>query len=456
MKRISVIIASCNLLTSMQSCIYTLHQVLPQGEYELIVVDNASQDGSVEWLRSQPDIQVITNLKNIGMAAAWNQGIAVAQGKYLLFMHNDVILTLGAYERMEEILLLDPSVGAVGPVFNRCRYRYQNVPDITYRDFEGLQHFARSFEERGLEILPLMSLENVCLLMRRETVQKVGLFDERFQASGYEDVDYSMRLLQQGYYLLCVPVFVHHDPGSYEQNQLDHNERAVVNQKLFHRKWGFGAEYSTIIRRELLQYMDLKRSELAVLDIGCSCGGNLLAIKLQNDTAQLYGIELNEQAAAIAQHFAEITATDVEHFANPDWQGKFDYIIMADILEHLRDPWAALTHVVQLLKPGGRLLVSIPNVMHISNVKKLLNGYWQYEDAGILDRTHLRFFTKKTIEAMLVESGLKIERMEARQVSLTKDQQACLEELTSLPQTKVSREDLLAFQWMVLAERQSE
>ena len=455
MKKISVIMATCNMLAATQCCIASLQRFLPQGQYEILVVDNASTDGSLEWLRDQPDLIVIANTENRGMAAAWNQGVAAAQGEQLLFLHNDVILTPDAYQRMEEILLLDPSVGAVGPVFNRSRYTYQFLSNVTYRNFEELLPFARSVEERELEILPLLSLENICLLLRRETVAEIGPFDEQFQITGFEDTDYSMRLLQHGYYLLNVPVFVHHEPGSFAFNHLNHAKLGDANRKLFRQKWGFGPEYSTTIRRDLLRYMDLQKPDLAVLDIGCSCGGNLMAIKLQNADAQLYGIELSEQAAAIARHFAEIKTTDVERFSDPDWQGKFDYIIMGDILEHLRDPWTALLHVVRMLKPGGRLLASIPNVMHISNVKNLINGYWQYEDAGILDRTHLRFFTKKTIETMMAEAGLKIECMEANQIPMTKGQQACLEDLTAMPQMQVSREELLAFQWRVVAERQS-
>lgn len=456
MKKISVIMAACNLLAATQSCISTLKQFLPQGKYEIIVVDNASTDGTLEWLRKQADLTVIANTENKGMAAAWNQGAKEAKGDYLLFLHNDVILTPNAYQRMEEILLLDPSVGAVGPVVNRSRYGFQRVEHKEYKDFSGLLQTAKMLEEQNLEILPVMSLENVCMLIRRETVEEIGPFDEQFHIAGYEDTDYSMRLLQRGYYLLKVPVFVHHDPGSFEVNHFDKNEMITTGQRLFKRKWGFGAEYSTLIRRDLLRYMDMKQPEVAVLDIGCSCGGNLMAVKLQNDTAKLYGIELNEEAAAIAEHFGEIMAMDVERVAKPEWQGTFDYIITADILEHLRDPWTALRRIVLMLKPGGKLLASIPNVMNIAVVKNLLNGYWEYEDAGILDRTHLRFFTRKSIEQMMTEVGLKIERMEANQVSLTDGQQACLEYLAAMPQMRVSREELLAVQWMVVAERKSE
>ena len=86
----------------------------------------------------------------------------------------------------------------------------------------------------------------------------------------------------------------------------------------------------------------------------------------------------------------------------------FDYILCGDVLEHLRDPWAQLNKLVKLLKPGGgKVIVSLPNIRCYSVTMPLIfKDEWTYTSAGILDSTHLRFFTKTTAVEMLKKSGL--------------------------------------------------
>jgi len=86
----------------------------------------------------------------------------------------------------------------------------------------------------------------------------------------------------------------------------------------------------------------------------------------------------------------------------------FDVFVLSNILEHLRDPVATLRRLVPLLRPTGRILVDLPNVAHWDVRLRLLRGRWDYEDAGILDRTHLRFYTRKTAREMLRETGFEI------------------------------------------------
>lgn len=105
----------------------------------------------------------------------------------------------------------------------------------------------------------------------------------------------------------------------------------------------------------------------------------------------LYGIELNENSASIASLVADVIPYNVENGDLPYPQKSFDYIIFGDVLEHLYDPWKTLENMHRLLKPGGKILASIPNIMHYSVINELLDGKWKYADAGILDRTHVRF-----------------------------------------------------------------
>ena len=148
-----------------------------------------------------------------------------------------------------------------------------------------------------------------------------------------------------------------------------------------------------------------------VLDIGCGAGRLGEAIKARQP-AEVVGIELNAAAAAAARRrLDQVFVGDVEGLDLPLPPGRFDAIICGDILEHLRDPDRLLRQARAWLAPGGSLIASIPNVRHRSVVRSVLEGNWTYESAGLLDRTHLRFFTRREIEKLFFRAGFAIEEM---------------------------------------------
>ena len=106
-----------------------------------------------------------------------------------------------------------------------------------------------------------------------------------------------------------------------------------------------------------------------------------------------------------------------------------------------------------LLKPGGRVFVSVPNVMHFSVFRMMLSGHWTYEDAGILDRTHLRFFTRTEILLLLRQLGLELQEVFASRDSETAQDQAFIAQLAALMPPGVDAEELHAFQWKVVAQK---
>jgi SAM-dependent methyltransferase len=104
--------------------------------------------------------------------------------------------------------------------------------------------------------------------------------------------------------------------------------------------------------------------------------------------------------------------------AAPTLSGPFDAIIYGDVLEHLGDPLSALLAVNQTLAPGGLVVVSVPNVAHLWVRLSLLAGRFDYTDRGILDRTHLRFFTRRTLLALLAQAGLAVDTVHVTPVPL--------------------------------------
>lgn len=157
-----------------------------------------------------------------------------------------------------------------------------------------------------------------------------------------------------------------------------------------------------------------------VLDVGCGYGGlgrNLRA----RGVAQVFGVEINPDAASeLTGTYADYWIGDVEQVNLPTGIEAFDCIVFADVLEHLHDPWSTLARYLQWLKPGGYVVASIPNVRNIALLYNLmLRGHWRYEDSGLLDRTHLRFFTRKEIEELFANSGLEIDLIRENRERLT-------------------------------------
>lgn len=152
-----------------------------------------------------------------------------------------------------------------------------------------------------------------------------------------------------------------------------------------------------------------------VLDVGCGTGELGAALKELNPRREVTGIEINEGYAAVARTKLDcVCVLDAEQSSleSIGSSGQFDCIIFADVLEHMRQPWAALKRFVKYLdEDDGVVVASIPNVRHWSTIAALLwGGYWPYRSEGVHDITHLRFFTIKNVLHLFEQADLSIVR----------------------------------------------
>lgn len=145
-----------------------------------------------------------------------------------------------------------------------------------------------------------------------------------------------------------------------------------------------------------------------VLDVGC--GNGSLGAKLKERQIEVVGIEKDRELYASAKEkLSQVFLVDVENFELPYPRGYFDCIMYADIIEHLIDPLSTLKNHSKYLRDNGYVITSIPNIRYYKVIiRLLLGGSWDYVDAGILDRTHLRFFTLINIEELFIKAGYKI------------------------------------------------
>lgn len=158
----------------------------------------------------------------------------------------------------------------------------------------------------------------------------------------------------------------------------------------------------------------------SILELGCSAGATGAALKRRAGSRQLtvVGVELDPgYAARAAERLDRVVVADAEEFLRqPDPpEAPFDCLIAADVLEHLVDPWAALRRAVELVRPGGTVIVSVPNVLFVGALLRLVRERrWPRDDEGVFDRTHLRWFSRSDAEGLLRQAGLRELEVEPR------------------------------------------
>jgi 2-polyprenyl-3-methyl-5-hydroxy-6-metoxy-1,4-benzoquinol methylase len=150
-----------------------------------------------------------------------------------------------------------------------------------------------------------------------------------------------------------------------------------------------------------------------LLDVGCSTGGFAHGLRKAGvKVREIWGIEPNPDAAKIAKRHLDKTIVGLYPDDVPAGE-QFDVIVFNDVLEHMLDPWATLRMTHSLLRTGGIVIASIPNVRYWPVVRDLvLRGDWTYTETGTLDRTHLRFFTRKTTHELFSATGYEVTQIE--------------------------------------------
>ena len=141
--------------------------------------------------------------------------------------------------------------------------------------------------------------------------------------------------------------------------------------------------------------------------------------------------DIREAAVDIARHITRAEYGNIDELAVP-FQEKFDYIIFGDVLEHLRHPEEVVMMCRELLKDGGRIIASIPNVMHISVMEELIEGRFRYQDVGLLDRTHIHFFTYYEIMDLFQKAGYTVEDIDGVSFGMSEREEKIMETLLAL------------------------
>jgi GT2 family glycosyltransferase len=243
MPRASIVIVTHNQWPLTRLCLDSIIRNTQRTSVEVIVVDNASTDGTAAHLedfsRRHRHVSVILNETNRGFAAANNQGLERASGEYLILLNNDTIVPPGWLTRLLRHLD-DPRVGLVGPTTNfvgneaQVEARYETILEMEHYAHERARRFAD-------QVADIHMLAMFCVAIRRNTLRAVGPLDERFGIGMFEDDDYSMRVKNAGLEVVCaLDAFIHHFGQSSFVRLIEdgtYNPLFNRNRRLYEQKW---------------------------------------------------------------------------------------------------------------------------------------------------------------------------------------------------------------------------
>jgi SAM-dependent methyltransferase len=310
----------------------------------------------------------LLDLFEVRRATAIGDTVGRARAPFIAFLDERIAVSPGWAAKLVEALTRS-GAGAVGPLSNGGAGPQHRSG--TYQDVSDFLQFAeRIARQHADRVEPVEALEGFCILARREVV---AALDPATRAA-----DLPAALIAAGRpMVVALDTYVH----------------------------SF-ADYHDHTRPELQRL--IPPGARMILDVGCGAGGLGAALK-RRGPVEVIGVEADPDAAhAAAQVLDRVHVGDIEGLDLPYGPDTFDCIVVADILEHLRDPWVALKRLGPLLARRGRLVASLPNVRHWTVLRGLLEGEWTYLPAGILDRSHLRFFTRTSGRALLEAAGLTV------------------------------------------------
>lgn len=233
--KLSIIILNWNSKSYIDLCLQSVRKAIPSKlKNEIIVIDNGSTDSSIQYIKKQyPDVKLIENDRNKGVAPARNQGLMIAKGKYILLLDIDTIIREDSIEVMIQTMQSDNRIGLCGPKLvgtdGKLQFSCRNFPSVLskiYRQFPGkLQNCLLEREElRNWDHCSQREVGYVigaCQLIRKAVIKEVGLLDENI-FYGPEDIDFCLRIWQAGYKVVYNPEAV-----------IIHDEQRITKRKLF-------------------------------------------------------------------------------------------------------------------------------------------------------------------------------------------------------------------------------
>lgn len=449
MENISIILVAHNqkdLIINQINLLNTLNNISSDS---IIIVDNYSSDGLDSFLKAQNKFNYIICDEHIeNFSSILNLCISeFVLDTDILVIQPECILMPSAIDTLRNALDINKKIYAVTPL-TLCN-GYNNINSLS----DAIAYsFSHTHDNNSLSKI-MKPLDNTVLISKK-LLNTSEPFDNNLISSEAVYSDFFMQnilndnftyMVNNAYQYLITPYNDYYSDNYYNN----------VDDENIKNKWN--TTYLNITPNyNLVDYIieaDHLKS-LNILEVGCNTGSTLLEIKNIYPNSNLFGIEINASTAKIASHIANVKIADIEDSIDL-WDGiLFDYIIFGDVLEHLHNPSKIINNCRKILKNHGKIISSIPNLMHYSAMFLLINGDFPYSDTGILDRTHIHFFTYNEIIKLYNENNFKVIKYKPifSGIKLDDKLNAFIDNLVSIS-THKNRQLYEAYQYVTLAEK---
>ena len=227
--KLSIIIPVHNQVKYTKMCLESI-RLNTSEDYEIIVINNASKDATVPYLSQFPDISIIHNKENLGFARSVNQGLSTARGEYLIVLNNDCLVFPGWEQSLMRAAQIQ-DVGIIGVMSNFAAS--PQLIRIQNKDLNSLSQVAQEIREKNHNsIISVTRIAGLCMLIKRELIDRIGGFDPRFGLGFFEDDDFCLRSILSGYRnVIAQDVFVYHF-GS-----MTFRSKRPLKEKLMRENW---------------------------------------------------------------------------------------------------------------------------------------------------------------------------------------------------------------------------
>jgi 2-polyprenyl-3-methyl-5-hydroxy-6-metoxy-1,4-benzoquinol methylase len=342
----------------------------------------------------------------------------------LVLLHEDTEVTDEEFADIVRERLAEPGVevvGAVGARDLRGLAWWEAVRTGKINETYGLLDFGGGTHD-------VDTVDGLVMALSPWAVRNLRFDEETYSGFDAYDADFCAQVRAAGKRVVVteLPV-VHRHTRVGDVRANSDGDSFGRNDAIFRSKWLTGLEVVPAPRTRMVEtnsgYFGLTRPEVRalvpesarrVLDVGCGAGGLGGTLKAERG-CEVFGLELFPDAAETArERLDSVLCVDLDTLEElPEEMQGLDAIVFGDVLEHLRDPARLLRALLPALADDGVLVLSVPNVKHWSVILPLLaNDRWTYEDAGLLDRTHVHFFTAYEATRMLAELGLEVTHLE--------------------------------------------
>lgn len=397
----SIVILSHNTKDYIIECLDSIWKTIPLDRCQVIVIDNASTDDSMEYLKTLDWITLIENNENHGVSNGYNDGIRTAKkDDDIYLLSSDTILSENTLFWLKMGLYENNDIASAG----------SEVLDD--RDFETVEATAsRNNIPMELPYSYSTSLTGNSTLLRRTVLDEVGILDSEL-TSDHSALELGLRFLKdEKLNIICKNSNVFKCRNKSRQKRDDNFDKC---DGFLITKLGVDIYRYQKCRTDLIEEIKSERkAKLHLLEVNCGIGESASLIKSRYPYSEYKGIEKNDKAATYARAFGDVITGDVEEVEfGKEFKEYFDYILLGDVLQYTHDPAGVLKKLSLYLKKSGRMIISVPNIRHWSVILPLLNDdRFEYSDEGIVNNGTIRFFTENDMARLISGNGFSIKNI---------------------------------------------